>query len=147
REYVHGACLARLGRRPSAQTRVGLVHAVVDDDLGREVVDELCDPLLVVRFGAVKLAAAQAPPRRPDVEAGDLAHFVALLEQLRDARAQLAAHAGHEDAHQLSPASGRRCGNRITSRIEVTPASSITSRSTPIPRPPHGGSPYSSART
>src|SRR5204862_3144344 len=128
-----------------------LVHAVVDDDLGREVVDELCDPLLVVRFDAVKLAAAQAPPRRPDVEAGDLAHFVALLEQLRDARAQLAAHAGHDDAHQLSPASGRAsgrsCGNRITSRIDVTPASSITSRSTPIPRPPHGGSPYSSART
>src|SRR6202022_2086729 len=101
----------------SAEPRVGLVDAVVDDDLGREVVHELGDALLVERLDAGELAAAQAPPRWPHVEAGDLARFVALLEQLRDARAQLAAHTGHQDAHQLSPASGRSCGNRMTSRI------------------------------
>ena len=36
-------------------------------------------------------------------------------------------------------------GKRITSRIDETPAISITSRSIPMPSPPHGGSPYSSA--
>ena len=45
-----------------------------------------------------------------------------------------------------SPVS-RSVGKRMTSRIWLTPASSITSRSTPIPSPPVGGSPYSSART
>ena len=48
---------------------------------------------------------------------------------------------------QSAGASGRRVGNRITSRIESTPASSIARRSTPIPRPPVGGIPYSSAST
>lgn len=46
----------------------------------------------------------------------------------------------------LQNCSWRSVGNRITSRIEVTPASSIARRSIPIPRPPVGGIPYSSAR-
>ena len=46
-----------------------------------------------------------------------------------------------------APSSGRRVGKRMTSRIVSTPASSITSRSMPIPSPPVGGSPYSSAST
>ena len=37
-------------------------------------------------------------------------------------------------------------GKRITSLIESTPASSITTRSMPMPSPPVGGMPYSSAR-
>lgn len=36
-------------------------------------------------------------------------------------------------------------GNSSTSRMEVCPVSSMTSRSTPMPRPPVGGIPYSSA--
>ena len=44
-----------------------------------------------------------------------------------------------------SMASGRRMGNRITSRMEVTSASSITRRSSPMPMPEVGGRPYSSA--
>src|ERR1700754_4682755 len=43
-------------------------------------------------------------------------------------------------------ASGLRGGNRITSRMLVTPASSIVRRSMPRPMPPVGGSPNSSAR-
>src|SRR5215207_7688500 len=42
--------------------------------------------------------------------------------------------------------SGRSVGNRTTSRMLSTPASSIATRSMPIPRPPVGGMPYSSAR-
>src|SRR3989442_9748159 len=45
------------------------------------------------------------------------------------------------------PPSRRRCGNRITSRIEGWLASSIVSRSRPIPSPAPGGMPYSSAPT
>ncbi len=37
--------------------------------------------------------------------------------------------------------SGRRCGNRITSRIECLFASSITRRSMPTPMPAAGGIP------
>src|SRR5207253_10782765 len=50
----------------------------------------------------------------------------------------------------LSPggaASGRRCGNRMTSRIDGALVKSITRRSMPIPSPAAGGMPYSSART
>ncbi len=43
------------------------------------------------------------------------------------------------------PGSGRSVGKRITSRIEGLPVTSMTSRSTPMPRPPVGGIPYSSA--
>src|SRR3990170_4834218 len=39
----------------------------------------------------------------------------------------------------------RRWGNRITSRMDVWPVRAITSRSMPMPRPPQGGMPYSSA--
>ena len=49
-------------------------------------------------------------------------------------------------AAAATAASGRIAGNRITSRIAAAPAISITSRSSPIPSPPVGGSPYSSAR-
>src|SRR5256886_5842784 len=45
------------------------------------------------------------------------------------------------------PASGLRCGNRMTSRIDGWLAKSITRRSMPIPSPAAGGIPYSSART
>src|SRR4051794_19134727 len=41
----------------------------------------------------------------------------------------------------------RRAGNRITSRIASLPASTIVSRSIPIPQPPVGGMPYESAST
>ncbi|CAM5288114.1 hypothetical protein RLIN73S_01293 [Rhodanobacter lindaniclasticus] len=46
------------------------------------------------------------------------------------------------DAH----ASGRMYGNSSTSRIEAESVSSITRRSMPMPRPPVGGRPTSSAR-
>ena len=38
------------------------------------------------------------------------------------------------------------CGNRMTSRMELEPVSSMTSRSMPMPSPAAGGMPYSSAR-
>ena len=43
-------------------------------------------------------------------------------------------------------ASGRKRGNKITSRIEALFVSSITNRSMPTPSPPAGGMPYRSAR-
>ena len=43
--------------------------------------------------------------------------------------------------------SGRMCGNSSTSRIEGEFVYSITSRSTPKPKPAVGGMPYSKART
>ncbi len=46
-----------------------------------------------------------------------------------------------------SPASGRSVGKRMTSRIVAAPEISMTSRSIPIPSPPVGGRPYSSAST
>ncbi len=42
--------------------------------------------------------------------------------------------------------SGRRCGNRMTSRIDGLSVSNMTSRSTPMPQPAVGGRPCSSAR-
>ena len=41
----------------------------------------------------------------------------------------------------------RMCGNKMTSRIDGLPVRTITRRSMPIPSPPVGGRPYSSART
>src|SRR5262249_44355559 len=145
-ERVHRVRLARLGRLAAAETGVRLVHAVVDDDLGGEVGDDLVDALPGVRPDAAELAAPPAAPRRPDVDADDLGQLVAFPEQLGAAGAELTSHAGHERAHQLSPGSGRRCGKRMPSRIVVTPASSMTRRSTPRPSPPVGGNPYSRAR-
>src|SRR5262249_49396275 len=82
--------------------------------------------------------------RDPDGDAGE--------RQRRDERQERPpprAEVAHTD-HQL-PAHGRRsgrsCGKRITSRIEVAPVSSMTRRSMPIPAPAVGGMPYSSART
>ncbi len=43
------------------------------------------------------------------------------------------------------PASGFNSGNKITSRIVGESVKSIISRSMPMPRPPAGGIPYSSA--
>ena len=92
--------------------------------------------------------AAQAPAGRNEVDADDLGRPLARFDQLRDAGTELTAHSRdeHSGGHDFS-ASGRRCGKRITSRIEVTPASNMTRRSTPRPMPPVGGKPYSSART
>ena len=47
----------------------------------------------------------------------------------------------------VRPASGLRCGKRMTSRIDGRSPKSITRRSMPIPSPAAGGMPYSSART
>ena len=41
----------------------------------------------------------------------------------------------------------RSVGNRMTSRIDRTPLSAMSSRSMPIPTPTVGGIPYSSAST
>ena len=50
-------------------------------------------------------------------------------------------------AVQCAYASGRSCGNAITSRIEGESVKNMTSRSMPTPSPAVGGMPYSSART
>ena len=44
----------------------------------------------------------------------------------------------HQTHHFIS-------GNAITSRMLALSVSSITRRSTPMPKPPHGGMPYSKA--
>jgi len=49
-------------------------------------------------------------------------------------------HHAHHDS------SRRKCGNRITSRILGESVINIIRRSMPIPQPPVGGNPYSSAR-
>ena len=49
-------------------------------------------------------------------------------------------------AERYPPASGRRVGKRTTSRMLAASASSMTNRSTPMPRPAVGGRPYSMAR-
>ena len=54
-----------------------------------------------------------------------------------------AAAAGFWAAWGLSM--GFMVGNRMTSRMEVLPVSSMTHRSMPMPMPPVGGIPYSSA--
>ena len=40
------------------------------------------------------------------------------------------------------PSRPHQCGNRITSRIDGLPVSTMTRRSTPMPSPPVGGRPY-----
>ena len=54
--------------------------------------------------------------------------------------------ARREDLTGAYISSGRSCGNSRASRIEDRSASSITRRSTPMPRPALGGRPSSSAR-
>src|SRR5262249_60023588 len=129
-----------------AKTRIGLVDAVMEDGVGRELLDELGDVVLVSGVEPPKHAAPQPAARGEEVAAGDLGDVVAVLEQLCGTRAQLAPHTRDEHAHDYrapSPGSdsGRSSGNRITSRMVVTPASSITRRSTPMPSPAHGGGP------
>ncbi len=67
----------------------GLVDAEVRDDGRREVLDELRELVAVARVDAVELRAAQAPAGRHEVDADDLAGPRPLLEELRDARAEL----------------------------------------------------------
>ena len=118
------------------------------DDVRRDLFDELDELVAVTGVDAPELGAAQAPAGRHEVDADDLRGPRPLLEQLRDPCAQLPTHPGDQDLHDgEDPCSGRRWGKRITSRIDWTPAISITNRSTPMPMPPVGGRPYSSART
>ena len=92
--------LGALARRRRAHPRRRLVHAEVRDDLRREVLDERGEPVGVARIDAVELGAAQAAARRHEVDADDLGGPVARLEQLRDARAELAAHPGDEHSRR-----------------------------------------------
>ena len=86
----------------------------------RVLLDERRLPIGVARVDAPEQRAPQTASRRHEIDADHFSGPVARLDQLRDARAELAAHARHQDArrHDLS-ASGRKCGNRITSRIDV----------------------------
>ena len=52
----------------------------------------------------------------------------------------------NEVRHQARFVSGRMCGKSSTSRIVEAFVRSITKRSMPMPQPPVGGRPYSSAR-
>ena len=143
---VHESVRSRGGRRRHPGR--GFVDAEVRDDVRGELLDERGEPVAVARVDSPELGAAQPPAGRNEVDADDVGRPLARLDQLRDAGTELTAHSGneHSGGHDFS-ASGRRCGKRITSRMEVTPASTITRRSTPRPIPPVGGRPYSSART
>src|SRR5207302_9072297 len=102
------------------------------------------DPFLVAGFDAVELSPPQPAPRWKGVETGDELDRVLGLQQLGDPGAQLTSHSRDQDAHHLG--SGRRVGNRITSRMLRASVNSIAKRSMPIPSPPVGGMPYSRAR-
>ena len=76
--------------------------------------------------------------------------LLAARRQVAHGDAQLPGHRSPQPASfspPSRPASGRMWGNRITSRIEGEPVSSIASRSIPTPQPPVGGRPCPSART
>ena len=140
-----GALTRRRGRHP----RRGLVHAEVRDDLWART-PRRTPRAVRGRAGRCGGTAARRRRRRGGTKSTPTTSVAQsrCLDQLRDARAELAAHPGDETRVVTTvSASGRRCGNRITSRIDVTPASNMTSRSTPRPMPPVGGRPYSSART
>ena len=66
------------------------------DDVRREVLDELGEPIAVAGIDAAELGAPQPPAGRDEVDADDLGRPRSLLEQLRDTRPELAAHPGDE---------------------------------------------------
>ena len=112
---------ARLGvlrREARRDPRRGLVHAEVRDGRRREVGDDVGELLAVARVDPAELAAAQPAARRHEVDADDLAHLGALLEQLRDPGAELAAHPGDEHPHQVGAPRPRRPG-RLVARFVV----------------------------
>src|SRR5207244_12503524 len=79
-------------RRGGTHAGGGFVHAEVSDDGWRVARDELREPITVTGIDAMELGAAQAPAGRHEVDTHDVAGPRTLLDQLRDPRAELAAH-------------------------------------------------------
>jgi hypothetical protein len=156
----HGHEHAHRGLRAADRERVqNLAEAGVRERVGAPVERERADQ----RRPAEAARRDHAPARRHAREALERDHGRAEEEQRhrvdpereredqpeRDGAACGGQHGprSHEQlAHPPSPSLGRMCGNVITSRRFAAPVRIIASRSTPMPSPPVGGSPISSAR-
>ena len=95
-------------------------------------------------------AEEDAPHADPDEE-GEIGAVTARSE-VAETQEQLEGEAASASSRLVvaappAPRSGRRRGNRITSRIDGESVKSMVSRSIPIPSPAVGGIPYSRART
>ena len=134
----------QLTSEPRSTPRVRLVHAEMHDGGRLEVADDAHQLAPVTGIDAPELGAVDPTAGRIDVDTEDLLDALIRFEDVGHARADGRAHAGDEDPHCCS---GRNVGNKITSRMVGASASSMTSRSMPIPSPPLGGKPYSRART
>src|SRR5437773_1798251 len=103
---------------------------------------ELFRELVLLRLD--RLGLVQVPTPRL-VESQDVVDGCRLALQLRRTLDGVGVFA-EEFERQHRYASDFMTGKRITSRIDGRSVRSMTRRSTPIPSPPHGGSPYSTAR-
>src|SRR2546421_1232381 len=144
-------------RHPQKQVFELTLHRVRDRELALCGIRHLAQPVLqrfVARprelFGKLvllcldRLGLMQMPPPRL-VESQDVVDGRRLALQLRRALDGVRVLADElERQHRYT--SDFMTGKRITSRIDGWSVRSMTRRSTPIPSPPHGGSPYSTAR-
>ena len=97
-ERMHRACLGRLDRLSRVEPRMRLVDPEVGDRGRRELGNHLDHSLAVSRVDSHELASPESAAGRIEVEACDLDHLGARLEELGDASAELAAHTGDQDA-------------------------------------------------
>ena len=84
----------------------------MDDDVGIERPDERDRPCAIAWVDPMEFRPAQAPAGRVDVQSDDLGDVPVDLEQLRDASAELAAHAGDQESHPLNPVRAAASGTR-----------------------------------
>ena len=88
------------------------------DRVGRELGGERGELVAVARIDPAELAAPESAARRDEVDPDDLGDLAALLEQLRDAGADLATHSRDQDPHADPPSkpSSMPDGSRHRSR-------------------------------
>src|SRR5262249_50479331 len=94
------AQLGALDRRRRTHARRGLVDAEVRDDRRCETLDELGELVAVTGVDAVEHRAAQPAAGRDEIDADHFGGPGTLLDELRDASAELAAHP--RDQHTLA---------------------------------------------
>ncbi len=111
---------------------------VLEDGRPREILEELGSYLLERVDTARSLACSRFP-------CANRTSQIRQVGQKRSDHSVAIASVGHCGLRELTRPRGLRVGNKITSRMWCLSVRSITSRSTPIPKPPVGGSPYSSA--
>src|SRR5207249_11427457 len=102
---------------------------------------ELLRELVLLGLDGLRLVQMSAPCA---IEAQDVVDRRRLALELRGAADGIGILADELEREHYD--SGFMIGKRITSRIDGWSVNSITRRSMPTPRPPHGGRPYSTAR-